>query len=188
MISCAHRRFSRRNRREVTRAIQKNTSEIVVNGCQPVSTAVANVAEEYMPSGNTAAHQLHGCDRPPLRLSPARTSRRRPVPSRPARGREGRSTGFATSPGARSAAVAAADHPERPPGQPRADDRARRNEGERRPTRCRSPSPPRMRRVSRFQFDDEVTNTGVPVAPGPLNRLDDADRREPTEQLLVEHP
>ena len=39
-------------------AIQKNTSEIVVNGCQPVSTAVANVAEEYMPSGNTAAHQL----------------------------------------------------------------------------------------------------------------------------------
>jgi hypothetical protein len=31
---------------------------MVVSGRQPVSIAVANVADEYIPSGNTAAHQL----------------------------------------------------------------------------------------------------------------------------------
>jgi hypothetical protein len=37
-------------------AIQKNTSDTIVSQCQPVSTAVAYVADEYSPSGNTAAH------------------------------------------------------------------------------------------------------------------------------------
>src|SRR5262249_5212585 len=40
------------------KAIQKNTSDTVVNQCHPVSTAVAYVAAEYIPSGNTAAHQF----------------------------------------------------------------------------------------------------------------------------------
>jgi hypothetical protein len=39
-----------------TRAIQKIASDTVVSQCQPVSTAVAYVAEEYIPRGNTAAH------------------------------------------------------------------------------------------------------------------------------------
>jgi len=34
-------------------AIQKTVSEIVANHCQPVSTAIAYVADEYIPSGNT---------------------------------------------------------------------------------------------------------------------------------------
>ena len=37
-------------------AIQKNTSEIVASDRQPVSIAIAYVADEYIPSGNTAAH------------------------------------------------------------------------------------------------------------------------------------
>lgn len=37
-------------------AIQKNTSDTTVSHRQPVSTAVAYVADEYIPSGNTAAH------------------------------------------------------------------------------------------------------------------------------------
>ena len=45
-----------------------------------------------------AARSPRPPDRDPLRRSPARTSRRWPVPSRRARGREGRSTGVATSP------------------------------------------------------------------------------------------
>ena len=36
------------------KAIQKNASEISTNQCQPVSTAMAYVADEYIPSGNTA--------------------------------------------------------------------------------------------------------------------------------------
>lgn len=35
-------------------AIQKNASEITTNHRQPVSTDIAYVADEYMPSGNTA--------------------------------------------------------------------------------------------------------------------------------------
>jgi hypothetical protein len=38
------------------KAIQKNTNDIVVSQCQPVSTAVAYVADAYIPSGKTAAH------------------------------------------------------------------------------------------------------------------------------------
>jgi hypothetical protein len=41
-------------------AIQKNTSDTIVSQCQPVSTAVAYVADEYIPSGNTAAHHSPG--------------------------------------------------------------------------------------------------------------------------------
>jgi hypothetical protein len=39
-----------------TRAIQKIASDTVVSHCQPVSAAVAYVADEYIPSGNTAGH------------------------------------------------------------------------------------------------------------------------------------
>ena len=42
------------------KAIQKNTSDTVVSHRQPVSTAVAYVAAEYIPSGNTAAHHSPG--------------------------------------------------------------------------------------------------------------------------------
>ncbi len=42
------------------KAIQKNTSDTVVSHHQPVSTAVAYVAAEYIPSGNTAAHHRPG--------------------------------------------------------------------------------------------------------------------------------
>jgi hypothetical protein len=41
-------------------AIQKNTSDTVVSHRHPVSTAVAYVADEYIPSGNTAAHHTPG--------------------------------------------------------------------------------------------------------------------------------
>jgi hypothetical protein len=41
-----------------TKAIQKNASDTVVSQRQPVSTAVAYVADEYIPSGNTTAHQF----------------------------------------------------------------------------------------------------------------------------------
>src|SRR6185312_5444307 len=36
--------------------IQKNTNDAVWNGRQPVSTVIANVAAEYIPSGNTVAN------------------------------------------------------------------------------------------------------------------------------------
>lgn len=39
-------------------AIQKNTTDTIVSHCQPVSTAVAYVADEYIPSGNTAGHEI----------------------------------------------------------------------------------------------------------------------------------
>jgi hypothetical protein len=42
------------------KAIQKNTKDTAVNHRQPVSTAVAYVADEYIPSGNTAAHHRPG--------------------------------------------------------------------------------------------------------------------------------
>jgi hypothetical protein len=41
-----------------TNAIQKNASETAVSQCQPVSTAVAYVADEYIPSGNTVGHAM----------------------------------------------------------------------------------------------------------------------------------
>jgi hypothetical protein len=41
-------------------AIQTNTSDTIVSQRQPVSTAVAYVAAEYIPSGNTAAHHNPG--------------------------------------------------------------------------------------------------------------------------------
>jgi hypothetical protein len=41
-------------------AIQKNTGDTVVSHCQPVSTDVAYVTDEYIPSGNTAAHHSPG--------------------------------------------------------------------------------------------------------------------------------
>ena len=44
----------------VANAIQKNTSDTIVSQHQPVSTAVAYVAAEYIPSGNTAAHHDPG--------------------------------------------------------------------------------------------------------------------------------
>jgi hypothetical protein len=37
---------------------RRNTRETVVSGRQPVSTAVAKVADEYIPNGKTAAHQF----------------------------------------------------------------------------------------------------------------------------------
>ena len=51
---------SRRNRQAGGREWRstKNTSDTVISDCHPVSTAVAYVADEYIPNGNTAAHQL----------------------------------------------------------------------------------------------------------------------------------
>src|SRR6202040_3578586 len=37
-------------------ATQKNTTDAILNGRQPDSTLIANVAAEYIPSGNTIAH------------------------------------------------------------------------------------------------------------------------------------
>jgi hypothetical protein len=39
-------------------AIQKNTNETVVGHCQPVSTAIAYVADAYMPNGNTVGQSM----------------------------------------------------------------------------------------------------------------------------------
>ena len=38
------------------------------------------------------------------------------------------------------------------------------------------------------EFDDQVPDTGVPVAARPLDRLDHPHRREPGQQLLEQHP
>ena len=54
-------------------AIQKNTCDTTVSHRQPVSTAVAYVAAEYIPSGNTAAHHSPGGS--PRRLLKRRTVR-----------------------------------------------------------------------------------------------------------------
>jgi hypothetical protein len=52
---------------QAANAIQKNTSDTVASHSQPVSTAVAYVADEYIPSGNTAAHHSPGASSRRLR-------------------------------------------------------------------------------------------------------------------------
>jgi hypothetical protein len=58
-------------------AIQKKTSDAVVSHRQPVSTAVAYVADKYIPSGNTVLRDLQRhLTRHPSERTGGRTIRR----------------------------------------------------------------------------------------------------------------